>query len=72
MISKWAGRWMEQTGNWADQQMDRWAYLIPLVALTRKIQKSTVTGGDSRAECFRCKCTKFKKPLPGLPWRPRG
>lgn len=44
MISKWAGRWMEQRGNWTDQRMDRWAYLIPVVALTRKIQKSTVTG----------------------------
>ena len=70
LISKWVGRGMEQRGKWTDQRMDRPAYLILVVSLTRKIQKSTVTGGVSRAECFRCKCMKFKKPLPGLPWGP--
>lgn len=67
-VSKRVGRGMEPRGKWTDQQMDTRAYLILVVSLTRKIQKSTVTGGVSRAECFWCKCMKFKKPLPGLPW----
>ena len=56
---------MEQRGKWTEQQMDRWAYLILGVSLTRKKQKSTVTGAGFQSRIFQVQVYEMQEAPSG-------
>lgn len=58
---------MEQRGKWTEQLMDRWAYLILGVSLTRKPKIHSDWGGGFQSTVFQAQVYEIQEARSGTP-----